>query len=221
MQGHYEHAGATTSHYGRIYNALCFNDGYHVEHHAYPGVHWTRLPQRVVSGARASRWPPLLRWLDALSLDALERLVLHSRRLQRFVVRSHLRAFHALLPDLLPLRRVAVVGGGLFPRTVLVLRQLIPAAEIVVIDASRANLETARRLVDGDVQFEHARFAPTDAAADFDLIVIPLAFQGDREAVYRKPPAPCVLVHDWLWHARGKSVIVSRPLLKRLNMVRQ
>src|ERR1041385_5265580 len=34
LQGHFEHARGTTSHYGRLYNLLFFNDGYHVEHHA-------------------------------------------------------------------------------------------------------------------------------------------------------------------------------------------
>jgi hypothetical protein len=221
MQGHYEHAGATTSHYGRLYNTLCFNDGFHVEHHAYPGVHWSVLPSRVAPGGRISRWPALLRWLDAINLDVLERLVLRSRVLQRFVIGVHRHAFRALLPELGPLRRIAIVGGGLFPRTALVLRELIPAADIVVIDANHRHLETARRLIGAGVRFEHARFAPTDAARDVDLIVIPLAFQGDREAVYRRPPAPRVLVHDWLWHARGRSVIVSRSLLKRLNLVQQ
>lgn len=40
LQGYYEHASGTTSHYGRVYNFLFFNDGYHVEHHARPGQHW-------------------------------------------------------------------------------------------------------------------------------------------------------------------------------------
>jgi arylsulfatase A-like enzyme len=220
LQGHYEHAGATTSHYGRIYNVLCFNDGYHVEHHVYPGVHWSALPGRLAPDARISRWPALLRWIDGINLDALERLVLRSRRLQRFVVNRHLHAFRALLPEAQTLRRVAVVGGGLFPRTALVLRQLIPTAEIVVIDASLRNLETARQLVGAGVTFEHGWFAAADPPRDFDLVVIPLAFQGDREAVYRRPPAPLLLVHDWLWRARGQSAIVSWPLLKRLNLVK-
>src|SRR6266540_736841 len=32
LHGHYEHAGGTTSHYGRLYNFLFLNDGYHLEH---------------------------------------------------------------------------------------------------------------------------------------------------------------------------------------------
>ena len=37
--------------------------------------------------------------------------------------------------------------------------------------------------------------------------------------IYQKPPAPAVLVHDWIWRARGTSLIVSWLLLKRLNLV--
>src|SRR5258708_21537854 len=71
IQGHYEHAHGVTSHYGRLYNLLCFNDGYHVEHHAYPGLHWRTLPSRV-AGNGPSRWPPLLPCLEAPCLPALE-----------------------------------------------------------------------------------------------------------------------------------------------------
>ena len=44
LHGHYEHAGGTISHRGALYNLLFLNDGYHMEHHAHPGEHWTRLP---------------------------------------------------------------------------------------------------------------------------------------------------------------------------------
>jgi hypothetical protein len=219
VQGHYEHAGATTSHYGRVYNLLCFNDGYHVEHHAYPGVDWRTLPRRTVADAAASRWPPLLRWLDTINLDALERLALASPWLQRFMLAVHRTAFRALLPQLPPLRRIAVVGGGLFPRTAIVLRELVPGAQIVVIDFSQRNLDIARRLVGDGVEFEHARFSPAQCWRDFDLIVIPLAFQGDRGAIYRHPPAAAVLVHDWLWRRRGRGCVISFALFKRLNLV--
>jgi fatty acid desaturase len=47
-----EHVGATpgdrgrdaVSCYNRLYNWLCFNNGYHQEHHFRPGVHWTQTP---------------------------------------------------------------------------------------------------------------------------------------------------------------------------------
>ena len=56
---------------------------------------------------------------------------------------------------------------------------------------------------------------------DCDLTVIPLCLDGDRAAIYRRPPCPLVLVHDWIWRRRGVGVIVSAVLLKRLNLVLQ
>ena len=219
LQGYYEHARGATSHYGRLYNALCFNDGYHVEHHTAPGLHWTELPQRLDSGARASRWPALLRWLESANLEALERLVLRSRYLQRRVLGSHRRALVALLPYLPPIHRVAIVGGGLFPRTALILRELVPDARLVIIDANRENLETARARIGEAADFVHRRYAPSEESADFDLVVIPLSFDGARATLYEHPPANAVLIHDWIWRRRGTSRIVSIGLLKRVNLV--
>jgi hypothetical protein len=56
---------------------------------------------------------------------------------------------------------------------------------------------------------------------NFDLLVIPLSFAGDRSAIYDRPPAPSVLIHDWIWRQVGTSRIVSVFLLKRLNLLRQ
>ncbi len=218
LHGHYEHAHGTTSHHGTLYNLLFFNDGYHAEHHAWPGKHWTELPERCVE-ARTSRWPAVLRWLDAWSLEGLECLVLRSRALQGFMLRRHERAFHALVPHLPPVRRVGIVGGGLFPRTLLVLRKLLPEAELVVIDRSPENLETARPFLPAGVRLVNALYDPARVHG-LDLLVFPLAYVGDREALYRVPAAPAVVVHDWIWRRRGRGAVVSVFLLKRLNLVK-
>jgi len=225
IQGHWEHAaGRPTSHYGRIYNFLCFNDGYHAEHHGDAALHWTKLPYRIDIGATTSRWPPLLRWLELLGwldvppLEALERLVLRSPRLQRFVLRSHRRAFRSLLPQLPAVRRVTIVGGGLFPRTALLLRELLPAASLTIVDSSARNLQTARKFLGGDIEYRHERYV-TGHSRDCDLTVIPLCLDGEREAIYRHPPSPAVLVHEWIWRRRGVGAIVSPLLLKRVNLV--
>lgn len=245
VHGHYEHAAGTTSHYGRVYNALCFNDGYHAEHHRYPSRSWTDLPACRLPSARTSAWPAPLRWLDLVTLETLERIVLRSTLLQRAVLHVHARAFRPLLTTLPPAPHVAIVGGGLFPRTALILRQLVPDAAITIVDANRANLDCARaRLRDERVAFVHAHLAfqssefrvrtseslsPQSELCNlqseicprkWDVVVIPLSFDGDRDALYSHPPAPAVIVHDWIWRRRGTSRIVSLALLKRVNLIR-
>ncbi|MEX2558738.1 MAG: fatty acid desaturase [Pirellulales bacterium] len=219
VHGHYEHRGGTTSHHGKLYNWLFFNDGYHVEHHASPGRHWSRLPQRVAAEGRRSRWPAVLRWLELFSLDGLERAVLGWGPIEQFLVARHERAIGRLLAGAGRIERVAIVGGGLLPRSVLAVRRVLPDARLAVIDASQENLDIARRYLTGPVEWIHAWY-DRRRHSDVDLVVIPLAFVGDRQAIYRDPPAPAVLVHDWIWRRRGRGTIVSLLLLKRLNLVR-
>jgi hypothetical protein len=103
---------------------------------------------------------------------------------------------------------------------------MLPASKLVVIDLNAENLEIARRYVNGKAEYVNARFEidgleEGPVPANFDLLTIPLALSSDRRAVYRRPPAPAVLVHDWIWRPRGSSVVVSWLLLKRLNLVRR
>lgn len=52
VTNYYQHGGASparpgpdaVSHYGRLYNWACCNEGFHREHHRRPGIHWTRRP---------------------------------------------------------------------------------------------------------------------------------------------------------------------------------
>jgi hypothetical protein len=221
LQGHYEHVRGTVSHYGRLYNFAFFNDGYHVEHHARPGMHWSELPRHArTATAEMSRWPAVLRWLEVLHLETLERMVLHSRVLQKFVLARHARAFRQAIARLPEVRRVAIVGGGLFPRTALVLHQLLPAAEITVIDQSARNIERARSRLDGNgtIKWVEASYRP-ELCHNADLLVVPLSFRGDRAEFYQHPPARAVAVHDWIWQRRGTGWVISVLLLKRLNLI--
>jgi hypothetical protein len=222
IQGHWEHpAGPPVSHYGRLYNFLCFNDGYHAEHHATPATHWTNLPRLSAANAAASPWPPLMRWLGVRPLEALEIAVLWSPWLRLFVLRTHRRALRSLLPHFQNARRVTIVGGGLFPRTALLLTELLPAAHIAIVDSNPRNLDVARRFLSrNSVEYLNERYEPGESR-DCDLTIIPLCLDGNRAAIYRSLPSPLVLVHDWLWCRRGSGAVVSVALLKRINLVRQ
>ena len=220
LQGHYEHARGATSHYSRLYNSLFLNDGYHVEHHAHPAAHWSALPTRRSMSAPSSRWPAALRWMETINLEMLESLVVRSKVLQRFVVSKHMAAFESLLePHERPkFKTMAVVGGGLFPRTALVLRRLLPPCALTVIEENPAHVATARRWLNDGVEYVTAHY-DGEFARRFDAIVIPLAFRGNRDGRYTTKAAKRLFVHDWIWRRRGKSRIISWLLLKRLNRV--
>lgn len=170
----------------------------------------------------------------AVILGALERLALACAPLQRRLVADHARAIHALMPRLACLSgqdprtlarapwSIAVVGGGLFPRTALALARVWPAARVTIVDADAVHLELARRVLTdhgtADVTFIHATWDPR-APHRHDLVILPLALVGDRDAVYTALGPPR-LVHDWLWRPRGRaSVVVAWWLCKRLNLV--
>ncbi len=116
--------------------------------------------------------------------------------------------------------RVGIVGGGLFPRTALVLERLLPDARLVIIDHSAAHLSIAERLVGPEVQLINETYEPARHDG-FDLVVVPLSYVGDRERLYVDPPSGAVLIHDWLWRRRSRSEVVSLLLLKRLNLIRR
>ena len=79
--------------------------------------------------------------------------------LQKFVLRRHERALGALLSGR-RVARAAIVGGGLFPRSALLLHRLIPDAELIVIDGRIENLDIARALLPEGVEVVHDWYDP-------------------------------------------------------------
>jgi hypothetical protein len=223
LHGRLEHARGAVSHYGWLYNRLFFNDGYHIEHHARPSRHWTTLRDtREASESNVSRWPAVLRWLELAGLDGLEELVCRSPVLQRFVLQVHERALANVLSKIPRPRRVVILGGGLFPRTALVLRRLIPDARLTLVDARADRLARARAWLNNDVECVNAfctAASMPQLTSDADVVVVPLALRGRRTEYYCHPPGRHVLIHDWLWRRRAQGVVVSWLLLKRLNLV--
>ena len=144
LQGHFEHARGTTSHYGWLYNWCFFNDGYHAEHHLRPGEHWTRLPSQplrrraAAAGGRrcsagstrsaSSRSSAGCCGRRDSSGSCSPRTSARSRRCSRSVA---------------PIHRVTIVGGGLYPRSALILRRLLPDATVTIVDAKPEHLEIA------------------------------------------------------------------------------
>jgi hypothetical protein len=179
-----------------------------------------------------------LRWMTSVAgaaaavvpaaLDGLERLPLASPWWRGFVLDRHRRALATLLAgvDRAALRRVCIIGGALFPRTALLLRELLPDAALIIVDANPRHVAAARRMLNeggGAISYVTARYdpaAPLPEGTDADLLVVPLAYRGARDLFYTAPPVPLVLVHDWVWRRgamRGK--VVSGWMLKRINLV--
>lgn len=223
IHGFYEHAHGTTSHYGWLYNVFFFNDGFHAEHHARPGLHWSRLPACAPPQAqRVSRWPAVLRWLELFSLTGLERLVLRWSWLRVFVMQSHTRAWRKILREMPVPGNVLIVGGGLFPRTALILRELLPQAKLTILDHNAEHLAVARRWLDESATYERAFYdVGQRPQPEPDLLVLPLSLRGNRYEAYKNPPVAYVAIHDWIWARRLPGAVVSLLLLKRLNLVKR
>lgn len=75
VQNYYRHYGAnpgsrtadSVSYYGRIYNLLSFNDGFHQEHHLSPSTHWSKVPDlRTRYRARLSAEPRVVSPVPAM-----------------------------------------------------------------------------------------------------------------------------------------------------------
>ena len=104
---------------------------------------------------------------------------MRSRRLQGYVLRCHERALANLLRDVVGVERIGIVGGGLFPRTAIILSKLMPGSRLTVIDLNARNLETASEMLPAGVKRMNQPF-DSKRHDGFDLLVFPLSLQGER-----------------------------------------
>ena len=117
--------------------------------------------------------------------------------------------------------RVAVVGGGLFPRTALVLRRAAPAADVTIVDSTREHLEIARA-VPADRACTSARaFDPADSRRHRSgRHPAGLHRRSARDLRAAAGAGACSSTTGSGRRGRAStSVIVSWLLLKRLNLI--
>jgi hypothetical protein len=88
-----------------------------------------------------------------------------------------------------------------------------------VLDCNGQNIRRAVPFLTRPVEFELAFFDASSLPPEIDLLIVPLAFRGDRRSFYAHPPARNVLVHDWIWRRTNRNAVVSPWLFKRLNLV--
>jgi hypothetical protein len=138
------------------------------------------------------------------------------------VVAVHERAVRRLFAGMPEPRRIAIVGGGLFPRTALVVHAVWPEAKVVLIDADAGHLDRCRRWLRGDEALAHA-WVCADSLPEADLVFVPLAFDHEKSPLYAPRKDRTVIIHEWIWNRRNRkatrTAIASFLLLKRLNLV--
>lgn len=219
VQGTFEHdRKKTISHYGILYNWIFFNDGYHVEHHRYPTLNWKDLPSKRFSDSTQSEFPAILRWLEFFSLVGLEKFAMHFGLLKNWLVKVHKNAFLKLWPEEIPsTAKIGIVGGGLFPRTALAIKEICPEAKITVIEASRDHIDLAKSILGDSVHYQESWFSFEDQNQPyFDLLIIPLAFKGDQKK-WKQLNCRYLFVHQWFWKNNINSTLISSFLFKRLS----
>jgi hypothetical protein len=145
-------------------------------------------------------------------------LLLRSPRLAGAVLHAHRRALAQVLEGEPVPRTIVIVGGGLFPRSAILLRERWPAARIVVVDAEASHLTAADAWWPPGVERRVGRVLPGQPI-DADLVVLPLALRGARRAFLQAPPAPRLLVHDWALARLGHGALVAWWLGKRVYLV--
>ena len=157
--------------------------------------------------------------MDYFNLNGLERIVGHQPWTQEWLIRKHRLALEHLAKQIEIPRRVAIVGGGLFPRSALVVRLVWPEAEVAIFDADEKHLEHCRKWLHGNEELCHKRVTADDLPPA-DVVFVPLALHEPKEGFYSSSRTAKIFAHAWTWNPTEESMVASPLLLKRMNLLK-
>lgn len=164
-------------------------------------------------------------------LDILEKITIKIPFLRDWVLGVHERALYKLLElDLYePPIRFIVVGGGIFPRTAIILRKLFPDAQIIIQDMNHKSLRCAENYmrninITDDIIYLNSIYNGTYIDLTLEnlnstVVILPLAFRG--KIGIAKPITYKTLKHCWIWDTDPyeKQSLVSYFLLKKIKVL--
>lgn len=151
-------------------------------------------------------------------LDILERSLLYINTLTNIIINLHYNATYSIIkkyiPGLTP-RKILIVGGGILPRSIIILKKLYPSTELHVLDMSKQSLREAQNYLktytnEDNVFYIHSEYDPS-LSKNYDLVVFPLAFRGLYSTSYTT-----TLRHCWIWERHARAEVVSMFLLKKI-----
>lgn len=107
----------------------------------------------------------MLRHLICSALNILEYTTMNIPFIRDWVLAVHHSAFDRLLPGL-NFNRILVVGGGIYPRTAIIMKSLYPHAHITIQDKSRESLKIAESYLQRihqelNISYLHEEYTPT------------------------------------------------------------
>jgi hypothetical protein len=108
------------------------------------------------------------------ALNILEYMTLNLPIIRNWVLVVHHNAFKRLLKGK-RFERILVVGGGIYPRTAIVLKRMCPYAQVTIQDMSRESLKVAEAYLkrtrnELNISFLHREYAPTDASTIYSTV---------------------------------------------------
>ena len=167
-------------------------------------------------------------------LDVVERIIMNIPFLRDWILYTHESAIRQLFSseEQAP-QRIVVIGGGIFPRTAIIMKKLFPESQIIIQDMNEGSLKLAENYLrktnnEGNIYYFNSMYDGTvhgtkngsaygncSGSIYGTIMVFPLAFRG--MSINSKSPYKTVK-HCWIWENEPcvKQCIVSYFLMKKV-----